>query len=161
NQWGGPQSADKRDWITAIVVELFEQKIVDVQLIEETMLYAMQDEFDVQVEDDSALPLAVLILKIYKEISQGQFETVDGMYAKWLERQKKKESSHYQVQIQEDPENPDDSDESAEDEEEQTLHDDVEMDLDDDHDHQARNAPIIDDDGFQLVQKKGRRDKRT
>lgn len=59
NSWGGPSSAEKRDWITAIVVDLFKsEKIVDAATIEETLLYAMIDEFDTNVEDESTVPIA-------------------------------------------------------------------------------------------------------
>ena len=60
NNWGGPKSSEKRDWISGIVIDLFsESKIVDIQLIEETLLYAMVDEFDTQIDNDSALKLDI------------------------------------------------------------------------------------------------------
>lgn len=63
NSWGGPKSAEKRDWISGIVIDLFkESHAVDIQLIEETLLYAMVDEFDVQVDNDSALEIAALVM---------------------------------------------------------------------------------------------------
>ena len=51
NQWGGPDSAEKRDWITAIIVDLFKtEKVVETILIEETLLYAMVDVYKSQVK---------------------------------------------------------------------------------------------------------------
>jgi pre-rRNA-processing protein TSR2 len=57
NQWGGPDSGDKRDWLAAVVVDMFSfppGKSVDVDDVEEVLLQVMEDEFDVVLEDGSA-----------------------------------------------------------------------------------------------------------
>lgn len=158
NNWGGPDSGDKRDWITGIVVELFQERVVDLQSVEEVMLFAMEDEFDVNVEDDSALPIAALIFKIYRECLFENYKTVEEMYTRWQEKQLHRalELAKYQVDLKEDPMNP-----SSEDEE----------DHDHDHDHAPQlvdtdmmdsepTGPIVDEDGFELVQKKGKKGRR-
>lgn len=150
NSWGGANSAEKRDWISGIVIELFEEKLVDVGLIEETLLYAMVDEFDTEVDNDSALIIADLIMRIYRLVAQRDYALVDELYQKWTHKQSLKQQQN-KVVVSADPNNPDASDESDdEDEEAPQLVEENDMDMEED------NGPIIDDDGFQMVQK-GRR----
>lgn len=150
NSWGGANSAEKRDWISGIVIELFEEKLVDVGLIEETLLYAMVDEFDTEVDNDSALIISDLIMRIYRLVAQRDYALVDELYQKWTHKQSLKQQQN-KVVVSADPNNPDASDESDdEDEEAPQLVEENDMDMEED------NGPIIDDDGFQMVQK-GRR----
>jgi pre-rRNA-processing protein TSR2 len=164
NGWGGANSEEKRDWITAIVVDLFDEKIVDVQLVEDTILNAMVDEFDVNVEDDSSLPIADKVIKFYRQCVDKDYSKIHQLYQSWQQRANERAAKRAQlaVQVQQDPTNPDDSDDSDADEEDgddeeipqlqggEPAKEDVEMD-------DVDNGPIIDDDGFELVQKKGRR----
>lgn len=152
NSWGGPQSADKRDWLAGVVVDLFEAKVVDIQMIEETLLYAMVDEFDTEVDNDSALEVAALIVKIYLDVQAHNYTTVDELYAKWQAKQGT--STATKVHVGADPNNPDASDSEDEDDEE----DESAPQLQEDEDAmQVDQGPVVDDDGFELVQKKGRR----
>lgn len=164
NNWGGPQLADKRDWISGVVIDLFtENKIVDIQLIEDTLLYAMADEFDTEVDNDSALEIGALVFKLYQECAQEKYDTVDALYQAYQEKQAYR--AKHLVELQADPNNPSDSDDDSDDDEEDhdhhhhqhdnqghlhTHHEDL-MDVDD--------GPVVDDDGFELVQskRKGRR----
>lgn len=151
NSWGGPNSSDKRDWISAIVIDLFDEKEVDIQLIEETLLYAMLDEFDTQVDNDSALEIGNLIMQFYKKAMVDDFNDIEELYNKWQIKQQNRQIN--KVKVQDDPENP--SSEDEEDDEDHHHH----------HQHQPQedsmdvdNGPIVDDDGFTLVQnRKGRR----
>ncbi|QLL32406.1 hypothetical protein HG536_0C05750 [Torulaspora globosa] len=160
NNWGGPASAEKRDWITAIVVDLFKDgKYVDAAMVEETLLYAMIDEFDTNVEDESALPISSKIIEIYKQCRLQDYSTVEELYTGWLEKQNNAETSQSKVVVvQEDPLNPDvsSSEESAEEEDEQEQAEDAE-DADVEMADSRPNQPVVDEDGFELVQKKGRR----
>ncbi|GMM39899.1 hypothetical protein FOG51_03931 [Hanseniaspora uvarum] len=149
HSWGGPESGDKRDWITKLVTDLFkENKIVDVLLIEETLLYAMLDEFDVDIQDDSALPIAMNILKCWEYVNNGGVEDIQNMYLEWKHKKDSgiKEHSH-EVLVQKDPLNPNSSSDESEEES------DEEMEIEEEHVH---NEPIVDDDGFEMVQPKGR-----
>lgn len=154
NSWGGPNSADKRDWISGIVIDLFSERIVDVQLIEETLLYAMVDEFDTEVDNESALVIADMIVKIYREVYLKKYDVLDELYSKWQKRQSS-QGQQEKIVINEDPNNPDVSDSEDEDEDEDEtpalVQNDDSMDVDE------PPAPIVDDDGFELVQKKGRK----
>jgi len=125
-----------------------ENKIVDVLLIEETLLYAMLDEFDVDIQDDSALPIAMNILKCWEYVNNGGVEDIQNMYLEWKHKKDSgiKEHSH-EVLVQEDPLNPNSSSDESEEES------DEEMEIEEEHVH---NEPIVDDDGFEMVQPKGR-----
>lgn len=157
NSWGGANSADKRDWISGIVIDLFQEKIVDIQLIEETLLYAMVDEFDTEVDNDSALEIGALIFNLYKEVASKNYNTVDAIYNKWQEKQSRSESKS-KIVIEEDPNNPDVSEGEDDEESEDEKHYIPQLTQDDGMDvDEEPKGPIVDDDGFELVQKKGRR----
>lgn len=149
NQWGGIESAEKRDWITGIIVDLFKNnKAVDSPLIEETLLYAMLDEFDTHVDDGSAQPIANKMIILYEECRQLNYSRVEELYTNWLERQETGANKERYVEINEVIS---DSEEDEEDE-------DINVEVEQDHIEPAsRYEPIIDDDGFEMVQKKGRR----
>lgn len=152
NSWGGANSGEKRDWISAIVIDLFDERAVDVQLIEETLLYAMVDEFDTEIDNDSALEIGALIMKFYKEVANKFYSNIDALYDRWTAKQQIS-TQKQKVVVGADPNNPDSSDdEEEEDDVPQLVNEDVEMEVDDEP-----QGPIIDDDGFELVQRKGRR----
>lgn len=152
NSWGGPNSGEKRDWISGIVIELFNEKIVDITLIEETLLYALVDEFDTEIDNDSALEIAALVMKFYKQVLLQQYATIESMYEQFSAKQQLKSGPH-KVVINADPNNPDVSDDEDDEDEDQ----DIDMEDTMDVDPEPKQAPVIDDDGFELVQKKGRR----
>lgn len=157
NQWGGPESEEKRDWITGVIVDLFKnEKVVDVQLIEETLVYAMFDEFETNVEDDSALHIAAGIISVYRECANEDYSTVERLFLNWNENKDKKQPRKIVV-------TGDSSDE--EDEGEEGSDEDMDM-CDHDHDHAHKHEPeeaseipepVVDEDGFELVQKKGKK----
>lgn len=150
--WGGPDSEAKREWISAIVVDLFNEKIVDVQLIEDTILNAMIDEFDVNVEDDSSLPVAAKVITFYRQCLDQDYATIRELYNSWQSKANERLAKRQQlsVNVQEDPENPSDDDDDEEQEQIPVLKETADVEMED-------AGPIIDDDGFELVQKKGRR----
>lgn len=132
---------------------------MDIQLIEETLLYAMVDEFDTQIDNDSALEIGNLIVKLYRDAAQEKYGLIDEMYEKWQAKQNTK--NFHKVHVEDDPNNPDvSSDEKEEDDddgEEEEIQDDNMMEIDEPEQPRQQNAPIVDDDGFELVQSKGRR----
>lgn len=157
NQWGGVESGDKRDWITGVIVDLFkDNKVMDSPVIEETLLYAMLDEFDTHVDDGTAHPVADNMIRLYEECRQQDYSRVESLYTKWLEKQKIGPSKDRIVHVNDDGSS---GDEEDDDEEEEDCSDEG-MDVDMEHDIPVlveKSEPIVDDDGFELVQKKGRR----
>lgn len=90
NFWGGPQTSEKRDWFAGAISDLFTTTPdADVEYLEEFLLQVMNDEFEVNVEDDSGAQVAAKIVGLRKMTSQGDFRMVDEMYALWVERQRR------------------------------------------------------------------------
>lgn len=84
NNWGGPSSSDKRDWFAGAISDLFSQNPDTDQLdVETVLLQVMQDEFDVNVEDESEVPVAQGIMKIKKGCEEGDFKLVEEVKERW------------------------------------------------------------------------------
>lgn len=90
NQWGGPDSEDKRDWLAGAISEVFQnQPETDALDLEVVLLQALEDEFGVRLEDETEVAVAREIMNIRKETAEGNFSTVDALQARWLERKGK------------------------------------------------------------------------
>lgn len=156
NSWGGPNSAEKRDWISGIIIELFDDKIVDIALIEETLLYAMLDEFDTNVDNDSALEIGAMIVKMYRDVQRESYGQIDDLYAQWLVKQENKpQTKKIELSTEADTSS---SDEEGEENatENLKLHQERSSDLANEGDQMdVDNGPVIDDDGFELVTRRG------
>lgn len=102
NNWGGPDSADKRDWFAGQVAELFPSFVAnptsktakddddtaepDAEYIEELLLQVMLDEFEVNVDDDSGFDVATEIVRLRGQCAKGSFEDVDRLLERWTSR---------------------------------------------------------------------------
>ncbi|KAH8601129.1 Pre-rRNA-processing protein TSR2-domain-containing protein, partial [Bisporella sp. PMI_857] len=89
NSWGGPDSAGKREWLCAETISLLNgtpEPSLDAEYVEEFLLNVLLDEFEVNVDDDSAYEVAEQILRLRKECSRGNFAEVLGMKRRWDER---------------------------------------------------------------------------
>lgn len=132
NNWGGDDSADKRDWLAGQVVEQFpslantnsnnpsastptpsssttkdnnakasqqqkgdknnnktkEEEIEepDAEYIEELLLQVMLDEFEVNIDDDSAYDVATEIIRLRGQCAKGNFSDVDRLLTRWQGR---------------------------------------------------------------------------
>ena len=90
NSWGGPLSSEKRDWFAGAVSTLMEETPdADVDYVEEFLLQVMNDEFETYLDDGSAKRVAAKIVGLRKQVWKGDFATVDQMYARWQERERK------------------------------------------------------------------------
>lgn len=155
NQWGGPDSTDKRDWLAGAISDLFvERPDTDEVDIENMLLQVMSDEFEVNVDDESETKVAQDIMKFRKEISEGNFSGVDAMWKSWQER-RGKAVVPANLQIVDHDQETDDDDDDYEDDE-----DDTEM-----VDAPAlvpaapkeKPAPEVDEEGFTKVVGKKKR----
>lgn len=155
NQWGGPDSADIRDWFAGQISELFTNEPQTDNLdVEAMLLQILEDEFKVRLEDETEVAVAKDIMKIRKEVSEGNFATVDALHAKW-EARKGKEVATGNVQVRESNQEGewDSVDEESEDE-------DGDVDMDDAPalvSAKPKPAPEVDDEGFTKVAGKKRR----
>lgn len=103
NNWGGPDSADKRDWFAGQVAEQFpswttpakpsadqqQEEEPDAEYIEELLLQVMLDEFEVNVDDDSGFDIATEIVALRAQCAKGNFEAVDRLLERWTSRKGK------------------------------------------------------------------------
>lgn len=154
-QWGGADSADKRDWLVGSVVEMFDESYIECEDIEDRLNGVMEDEFGTVLEDDSALPIAAQVITIWRECDKGDFTQVDALYKAFQEKEEKKKAGLLQSKKVEVTGDSDSEYTDVEDDEEvPALNEDVEMN------EAEPQGPIVDDDGFELVQKKGKNKKR-
>lgn len=100
NNWGGPDSADKRDWFAGAVVELFpeytdatpdpsaKKKVEepDLEDVETVLLQVMVDEFDVNVDDDSGVEVASQIIRARAQCAQGQLDEFNSLRERFVNR---------------------------------------------------------------------------
>ncbi|KAF1349661.1 Pre-rRNA-processing protein TSR2-domain-containing protein [Delphinella strobiligena] len=153
NNWGGPDSASKRDWFAGAISELFDSRPDTDQIdVESVLLQVMQDEFDVNVEDETEVPVAEEIMKIRKQVFEdGDFSGVEAVKARWTARGGKMAQVNVVSQtIGEDGEEIDDDSDDDEDE-------DVDMGDAPALVPREKPEPEVDDDGFTKVVGKKRR----
>lgn len=149
--WGGPQSAEKRTWIASTLVDSFETSPLDEEEIEDLLLEAMVEEFDTEIEDGSPQLVAKDILNVWKAACSGETETVLRLETAANQLARK------QIPAARREGNGDDEwvDEVGSDEEESRGQDEAPRLL------PSRTSqavePVIDEEGFELVQKSGKR----
>ncbi|TVY85322.1 Pre-rRNA-processing protein TSR2, partial [Lachnellula suecica] len=69
NNWGGPDSADKREWFAQTTIDVLTETPdadIDTEWLETFLLQVMLDEFEVNVDDESGFEVAEQILRIRK-----------------------------------------------------------------------------------------------
>jgi pre-rRNA-processing protein TSR2 len=153
NQWGGSDSADKRDWLAGAVAEQFQNDTeTDGDDVADMLLQVMEDEFEVVVDDGSEVPIATKVMQIRAEVKDGDFRTVDDMLAKWKEK-KDKPTPPVNVQSQSDDEESVD-DEDWEDDEDTEMADTPTLTP---SAPKPKHTPEVDEDGFTKVVGKKRR----
>ncbi|KAI1121269.1 Pre-rRNA-processing protein TSR2-domain-containing protein [Nemania abortiva] len=182
NNWGGPDSSDKRDWLAGVIVDMFpsfvdlaaaasasstaeatsqnnsSKKLIDEPItedIEETLLQVMFDEFEANVDDQSEAQVADRIMKCRAQCAVGNFALVEELRARWLDTKGKK----VVAQVAADQDQDTDWDSGSDDDEGEDENGDVDMD-----DAPAlvpvapkeKPQPEIDEDGFEKVSRRKR-----
>ncbi|KAI4906161.1 hypothetical protein J4E90_010834 [Alternaria incomplexa] len=157
NQWGGPDSSDKRDWLAGQISELFAaEPLTDQEDVEVVLLQVLEDEFGVRVEDETEVAVAREIMAIRKEIGEGNTAMVDALQKKWEDR-KGKEVATGSVNVKET--NQDFEGDSVDEE----TDEDEDVDMDDApalvpaKPKAAKPEPEIDEEGFTTVVGKKKR----
>ncbi|KAI5309155.1 hypothetical protein KEM55_003929 [Ascosphaera atra] len=148
NQWGGPQSADKRDWLCGEIPEILKSRPeTDEQDMEEILMHVMIDEFDVAVEDDSAEQIANQVIQVRDICLRGEFDKIKEMYEAYEKKQKKGNNIQATEQKQGSEDGgDDDDDEDDEDEDEEMTDAPTEQ-----RPPRERIEPEVDEDGFTTV----------
>ncbi|KAL4895081.1 Pre-rRNA-processing protein TSR2-domain-containing protein [Aspergillus ambiguus] len=156
SNWGGPTSADKRDWLCGAISDMLsERPETDGEDLEDVLIQVMNDEFDVVVDDESAAPVAAQIMEIRALTARGEFAPIQAMWEAWQAKSQKGGNTVDGFRRVEDQEGSDDEEEETDDGDE----DDVDM-------GEApalvrapkeKVEPEVDDDGFTKVVGKKRR----
>lgn len=182
NNWGGPDSADKRDWFAGEVAGQFpplssnpngaagangtttgpqqqaqaqqaqgDQEEPDAEYLEELILQVMLDEFEVNVDDDTAFDVATEIVRLRGQCARGNFEEVDRLLARWQARGGERvHFKHGEDQDGEtDWEDDDDNDEGSDDD-----MDEAPALVEAAPPKKEKAPPEVDDDGFTKVTRK-------
>lgn len=87
NAWGGPQSAAKRDWLCATIPDVLlgsGGSDVDEGYVEELLIQVMDDEFEVDIDDDSMEEVAAAIVKVWKGCFRGDLGETRRLYENWV-----------------------------------------------------------------------------
>lgn len=140
--WGGPESGDKRTWIASVIVDAFEQQEPppDDQYIEEILLQVMEDEFMANLEDGSAEGVAKDIVHLWEDIHGGKQDLV-AQFEEQAEKLRETKPRVSEVCNGSDWEDGEDKEDESEEDAPELLN---------------RGSPQVDEDGFTLVQSKGR-----
>lgn len=158
--WGGPESKQKRSWMAGEIIDAFEQATSsstepDETYIEELLLQMMSDEFDCVVEDLSGEEVARDIVKLWKDTKDG---TIVESLKVWEEKERAaggKKIQFMQAKQGDDTDWIEDDEQGGSDDEEEGD----EMDVDEVPElvePRQKPEPIVDEEGFTLVQGKGK-----
>jgi pre-rRNA-processing protein TSR2 len=156
NQWGGPDSSEKRDWLAGAISEQFDSDpLTEAEDVEVMLLQVLEDEFGTRVEDQTEVAVAAEIMKIRKETGEGSTATVDALAAKWKARQGK-EVATGSVNVRES------NQEGEWDSVDEESDEDEDVDMDDapalvPAQPKPKAEPEVDEDGFTKVPSKKRR----
>jgi pre-rRNA-processing protein TSR2 len=153
SNWGGPESAEKRDWLCGAIADLFVSRPeTDAADVEEVLLQVMTDEFDVVVDDGSAGEIADRICELRAEVMSGEFRRVRTLWEDWKAKggdKGMKNTLFRRVETGEEDQETDGEDEDGEDDE------DEDVDMEDapalSQPPRERIEPEVDDDGFMKV----------
>ncbi|GAW13872.1 hypothetical protein ANO14919_032630 [Xylariales sp. No.14919] len=186
NNWGGPDSSDKRDWLAGVIVDMFpsfvelaavaiastantpsqngtksqSKKLPDepiVEDVEETLLQVMFDEFEANVDDQSEAEVADRIMKCRAQCAVGDFALVEELRARWLETKGKK----VVAQAAADQDQDTDWESGSDDDEDDDENGDPDVDMNDAPAlvpvaPREKPQPEIDEDGFEKVSRRKR-----
>lgn len=141
--WGGPDSAEKREWMVGTIIDLFESQEVSIEEIEYRLLGIMEDEFEVNLETGTAYEVARQVMGVYQACKDEDYGPVDELYKEYDNW----ERMHIATRVQVQDDLPSAEEESELDESEDAMEVDGEA---------TQQGPIIDDDGFELVQRRRR-----
>lgn len=162
NNWGGPGASSKRAWLAGELLDAFvapppgEPAVPDAEYVEAMLLQVMADEFECELEDESAWDVARDIVRCWDALQRDPKEAEAAVLSleKRADGAKGRTVQAQQVPGAEDQDWDSDEDGSGSDDE------DVEMDeapqLLEPAGSKPKQEPVVDDDGFTLVQGKGK-----
>ena len=94
SNWGGPTAGDKRDWLCGAISDMVnERPETDAEDLEDVLGQVMNDEFDVVVDDESAVPVAEKIMEVRAQVARGEFGPIREMWEAWQKKSQQKASN--------------------------------------------------------------------
>jgi len=184
-QWGGPDSEEKKVWMASVIIDEWEQRTtffpsppsaepiapevdpseakdpaLDQDDLGDLLNQMMSDEFDAKIEDGSIDLVARDIIRLWHDIliPTSPETTPEGLVSALESKASSVKKSGIQASKGNDPDEVDILDDGASDDESGS---DDEMDVDEAPQlvprEKERQDPVVDDDGFTLVQTKGRK----
>ena len=91
SNWGGPTAGDKRDWLCGAISDMInERPETDAEDLEDVLGQVMNDEFDVVVDDESAVPVAAKIMEVRALVARGEFGPIQEMWETWQQKSQQK-----------------------------------------------------------------------
>lgn len=189
NNWGGPDSADKRDWFAGEVADQFpplttaatntnssgttttsqqqtqtqtlgggdnnNKEEPDAEYLEELILQVMLDEFEVNVDDDTAFDVATEVIRLRGQCARGQFDEVDRLLERWQARKGDKvQFKHGEDQDGETDWEDDDDDDEDGDSDDDMAEAPALVESPAAPPKKEKAPPEVDDDGFTKVSRK-------
>ncbi|KAF9549093.1 hypothetical protein EC957_004731 [Mortierella hygrophila] len=153
-EWGGHDSAAKRDWFVDTIVDYFGEQgtKVDTFDLEDILLQIMNDEFSIMLEDKSEQHISKVLEQLFLDCTHGRYDLVQT-----LKQDSQKISGAFASSKAQKGDDDDSSDDDDEEEGEGGEDMDVEMGEAPELVKKEKAEPIIDEDGFETVVKKGRR----
>ncbi|KAB8224071.1 Pre-rRNA-processing protein TSR2-domain-containing protein [Aspergillus novoparasiticus] len=94
SNWGGPTSSDKRDWLCGAISDMLNDRPeTDAEDLEDVLIQVMNDEFDVVIDDESAVPVAEEIMEVRGLVAKGDFSPIKQMWENYQTKSQQKASN--------------------------------------------------------------------
>ncbi|GAB4815978.1 hypothetical protein N2152v2_003024 [Parachlorella kessleri] len=164
NEWGGPSSREKAQALLEDTIDWFYQhKGKDHEYLDLEDLFdeALQVDFNIQAEDDSPYQMARNLVNLYSQVAAGDYSYVEAL--------RQLPNANTAAACQRDPAQQGGEEESSSegDDEDMEGQEGQDMEMDDapppgvplqqqQQEPEQRQQPVVDEDGFQVVQRKGR-----
>ncbi|KAG0230708.1 hypothetical protein BGW41_002426 [Actinomortierella wolfii] len=158
-EWGGHESAAKRDWFIDTIVDYFGEngKNIDTYDLEDILLQIMNDEFSIMLEDQSEQHIAKILEQLYRDCIHGKYDLVETLKQDSQKGSGAYHSSRAKGRDDEDDDDDDSSDDGEGEEEEEGGSMDVDESESSRPARREKTPPQIDEDGFEMVTKSRRR----
>eukprot|EP01023_Acetabularia_acetabulum_P048434 TRINITY_DN5119_c0_g1_i1.p1 TRINITY_DN5119_c0_g1~~TRINITY_DN5119_c0_g1_i1.p1 ORF type:complete len:197 (-),score=45.66 TRINITY_DN5119_c0_g1_i1:95-685(-) len=151
-RWGSGEPSLKKEILFENILDLFiTRKDLDELDLEDFFDEFFQVEFQIQAEDGSLQEVARDLITFYFECSEDNYQRIDHLQS----YQPFPVNKDVQL-VQSDNEDEEDGDEDAMEVIEEEQEGDKKQQEQQQQQQQNRNTPVVDDDGFQLVQRKRR-----
>lgn len=179
-QWGGDSSSAKRDWMASEIIDYFEtcyaalrkkvvldktrpeitvedlEGLVDDEDLAEMLFHMMEDEFEVELEDGSPEEIGRQVVLGWRKIVNGDLTILTELESQVKAKAGKKEKARIEGETGDVDEMGNILERSDEDEDD----DDEDYETDDEAPKlvqvKEKVEPVVDEDGFELVQGKGK-----